>query len=696
MVTRSSLPTRLAEGRIYNVALPREEMRLGRSAVLRGPALEQQYQVLGGVPVPVGEPKRVEGSAGKKVVVGSIVSLSSGRASYISVNAELSMALYGEANRTGSHVRVPSYDNYGKLYVVTGVSSDGKLFSVVKLWEPYRYDARLIVDSGAGTVGIRGGDTVAEVRSNTRRTVVSEMVSHSTMTLARSSHIRGVFSPSALPPTLLEYIKSEAKGRIADAMYQRLADLANAPLENYRAVQILDHLRHDNRLTRVVRWASKGKFIARQLSRAAKYAAAGARSRALEPLNNAHTTLSEVCRTNVDTIVNDYAKRIGLGDLSRAGCGHWHEGSATTLVLDRYGRTDTYCPACTSSFGVSAVLDDGTTAMVHNSNHLHDWSDGTRRMAREPGVIGGRHSGKGIVGFIEPRVKREIGSYPTLGLELEMQAYNNTPREVVVREMRNRLANVLSPQELRRYVHFEEDGSTGIGGVEMVTGYTDLHTHNMLLKKLLCTDEGKPAWAGRLRSHDASGQSCGIHVHIQKPKSLIHASRMRYFINAAATKELITDVARRYNVHYAKINNSLTAASPERAASAQLKNFKGYDTRATKETQTRALNRFNTDRYEALNFQNPRTVEFRLYRGSMMHETVMACMELTQAVYEYTQFRTAGMPTVAGFIDFINAADQASTTKNLRNYLHKKGWSEVRVAKVRKEKLEAETAELAI
>jgi hypothetical protein len=215
--------------------------------------------------------------------------------------------------------------------------------------------------------------------------------------------------------------------------------------------------------------------------------------------------------------------------------------------------------------------------------------------------------------------------------------------------------------------------------MEMVTGYTNLATHAVLLKALLLTDEGKPAWAGKLRSHDAvrgggSESPCGIHVHVQKPASLIHASKLRYFINSAANRQLIEDVARRYNAGFARINNAHCTNSPEKSAAQLIKPYKRWGDKITKQHAASALMRINGERYEALNFQNPNTVEYRIFRGSMLYESVMACLEFSVATWHYTRFAPAVRLTQDGFMEWINHPDNRADTRNLRVYLKRKGW----------------------
>ena len=91
-----------------------------------------------------------------------------------------------------------------------------------------------------------------------------------------------------------------------------------------------------------------------------------------------------------------------------------------------------------------------------------------------------------------------------------------------------------------------------------------------------------------------------------------------------------------------------------------------------------AVNRLNGgDRYQALNFLNANTVEFRIFRGSMLYESVMACMEFTQSVYEFCRYTKAVNLNTPAFLKFICRPEQKHLTPNLRAYIRRKGFDVV-------------------
>jgi hypothetical protein len=142
------------------------------------------------------------------------------------------------------------------------------------------------------------------------------------------------------------------------------------------------------------------------------------------------------------------------------------------------------------------------------------------------------------------------------------------------------------------YALCENDGSLN-HGFEMVTAYTGLDVH---------ADQLKFFAEGGLKgaiSHDSD--NCGLHVHICKADmTTLHGAKMILFINDQANYKLIKAIARRDDSDYAKIKNKKDDTYWLKDA------VRGCD---TKRSQLRSL---NADRYEALNFKNTNTVEFRL------------------------------------------------------------------------------------
>ena len=262
--------------------------------------------------------------------------------------------------------------------------------------------------------------------------------------------------------------------------------------------------------------------------------------------------------------------------------------------------------------------------------------------------IGEYHSSVDSLGHI-PSKYDDRKPRVLLGLELEMEIKDNYSKD----ERAGILLENVGDYEGNTYALCEEDGSLE-NGFEMVTGYTGLDVHAEQLQYF------KQGLKGAI-SHDSD--NCGLHVHICKSDmSTLHGAKMILFINDQANHKLIKAIARRDSSEYAKIKN--------KADSKQwLKDAVHYS--SVKDRQLRSL---NADRYEALNFKNTKTIEFRLFKGSLVYETIMSCLEFTYATWFFTRDASTKNLTIDGFLKFICANENRADTRFLRSYLIAKGF----------------------
>lgn len=231
-----------------------------------------------------------------------------------------------------------------------------------------------------------------------------------------------------------------------------------------------------------------------------------------------------------------------------------------------------------------------------------------------------------------------------LGMELEVEM-SSGDRESKAQE----ITNAIKYHNGEEYCGLENDGSLD-NGFEIITGYTGLDTHAKALEFF------KKPWNG-VKSHDTD--TCGLHVHIcKKGMTMFHAAKMIFFINDEANERLINAVARRDSSEYAKFKDKKGSLDWVRNA----KNSRN------------PMNNLNQDRYEALNFQNPNTVEFRLFKGTLKYTTIMACLEFTYATWFFSREYGTTELTTDNFLKFICRAQNKCDTVHLRNYLSGKGF----------------------
>lgn len=226
---------------------------------------------------------------------------------------------------------------------------------------------------------------------------------------------------------------------------------------------------------------------------------------------------------------------------------------------------------------------------------------------------------------------------------------------------------------IKNYVKCEYDGSLD-RGFEMITGYTGLDVHKEMLDVMASTD----AWRD-LRSHDTS--TCGLHVHLdRKDMTPLHVMKLQAFVNSACNQPLFQCVGRRYNTSYARFHtNHNWTAETTRAFMERIKNQasrRGITIQqALKSPQTDAadvVRLIQDQRYSALNWQPEYTVEFRMFRGTTRVSTIMACLELAYACWQFARVAKLNELDIAHFMQFITAPSNRCDTKHLRAFLHAK------------------------
>jgi len=292
----------------------------------------------------------------------------------------------------------------------------------------------------------------------------------------------------------------------------------------------------------------------------------------------------------------------------------WSERMDTYVRNSDYENHDDYCED-----------DDGDDSLIgeyHSSNPRHIPSEYDKR---KPKVL--------------------------IGLELEVEINDRNNRESKAQELIDAIQCHTDKKGLdHRYCQLERDGSLDYG-FEIVTGFTGLDVHRKQLEFF------KNQWSG-VRSHNTS--TCGLHVHICKSDmTLYHGAKLILFINDEKNHSLIKALARRTESGYAKIKN-------KKDNIVWLKN--------ARETRN-PLNNLNADRYEALNFQNPNTIEFRLFKGTLRYETIQACLEFSFLSWHFTKDASIKDLTIEKFLEFINKPENRSDSIYLRSYLEHKGFN---------------------
>lgn len=343
------------------------------------------------------------------------------------------------------------------------------------------------------------------------------------------------------------------------------------------------------------------------------------------------------------------------------------------IMCDKFSGHYCTCDDC------GAIVNDGDTYSVNdgdrsvcesckeNGYHWSEYldcyvdSDYEDDNGREYENIGEYHSSSDNLGHIPSKYDNRNPAV-LLGLELEMEISSGYSLDGRAGEL---LANVsdyrTSDNTPYTYALCEQDGSLD-NGFEMVTAYTGLDVHKEQLQFF------KETFAGA-KSHNTS--TCGLHIHICKADmSTLHACKMVFFINDSDNQKLVYALARRDSSSFSKIHDKKNDKHWLKDAMQAGKKVEDNN-KLQKRYQLRNL---NSDRYEALNFKNDKTIEFRLFKGSLKYQTIMACLEFTFATWHFCKDASQTELTTAKFLEFICKPENRMDTRFLRTYLREKGF----------------------
>jgi hypothetical protein len=320
---------------------------------------------------------------------------------------------------------------------------------------------------------------------------------------------------------------------------------------------------------------------------------------------------------------------------------------------------DTFCGAC---YSVHYCTCEDCGDVVHTDD-ANSRDCGVYCNACDPGEDEGdddvgpikpyHSSARHITPLRSPWTRSHGNRYLGVELEVERQRDAARPRGEIaqgISDWANRQAADITAEGHRAPIlFFEEDGSIR-HGFEMISQPMGLDDHARLWKAAL-----SPTLTRGLVSHNT--ETCGLHVHISRDGlTALHLSKVICFVNDPDNADLIKAVARRYNGTASHIDgrtNYCKVGGRRRLARA----FRDADDAG--------------DKYVAVNVLKERTIEFRIFRGSLKYMAVMAAVEFTNAVVEFCR---PGNPEgfnlkAPAFLDFIATAAMRRDTRHLRTYL---------------------------
>jgi len=193
----------------------------------------------------------------------------------------------------------------------------------------------------------------------------------------------------------------------------------------------------------------------------------------------------------------------------------------------------------------------------------------------------------------------------------------------------------------------KHDGSLN-KGFEIVTAPSDLPTHVQQWTTLLSDH----ALTDGLKSWDTS--TCGMHVHVSRaPMSALTLGKILVFMNHPNTHTMMVKIAGRDANHYAAFTSKKVTDS------------------VCKDANGKLCKSYGDGRYQVVNIGNTDTIEFRLFKGTLHVQHILANIEFCDAVVRWCmQNSIRDCDTWSTFWSYVT--QHKKTYKHLIAYLEEK------------------------
>lgn len=233
----------------------------------------------------------------------------------------------------------------------------------------------------------------------------------------------------------------------------------------------------------------------------------------------------------------------------------------------------------------------------------------------------------------------------TFGVELEVDDGDDHD------DLSDALASLSLP------IYMKHDGSLGEEGVEIVTHPASLAYHQYQLRWAeicrTCRNHG-------YTSHDAG--TCGLHIHVGRTQM---GSDWVERDKTAGNLVLLTHKLWEELVKFSRRNDSQLsdwASSPDLS----IKDDAEY---TNSELTDIALATRHDGRYQAVNLCNSETVEFRIFRGTLKRNTIIASIQLVSILTKYAMTHTPTECRKANWADVVGVEQ----FKELKAYCESRG-----------------------
>ena len=294
-----------------------------------------------------------------------------------------------------------------------------------------------------------------------------------------------------------------------------------------------------------------------------------------------------------------------------------------------------YCESCSeyNSFGTSYITDrgeswcEGCTQDAYYCDDCDEWNaDGCDSCAESSSRLIHDYNYRPDAIFHSTDKNERL----FFGIEVEVEAGRNY-------ELASEYAYRLEALDL---AYLKSDGSLN-HGFEIVTHPM---SHDFF------KNEAQELWdtLEQLRTNDPykvkawDTNTCGLHIHISRTGFSGGAHTHRFLNLVYSNKEFYEKLAGRSSDQWAKFTDIIRQDYKRDEEGNRLLDEHGrYSLTTTRSFKNKLSTHFHTDRYSAVNTNNPATLEMRIFRGSVNGTTIKAQLDLAHASVEYTRTLSA-------------------------------------------------------
>ena len=308
------------------------------------------------------------------------------------------------------------------------------------------------------------------------------------------------------------------------------------------------------------------------------------------------------------------------------------------ICNDCYCDHYTTCDDCGEVFPYDDVLNTNDGAYCENCYIANEHSDTIREYGNSPDLVFHHRSSD------DDRV--------FMGVELEIDKGGQD----------NDNARRIESHFADDHVYFNSDGSLNNGFEIISHPFTyDYYRNEGLID--MYKDAMNAAKAMNYRSHDTT--TCGLHVHVGRT-ALGTTQEER-----DATLGKLWFLTKKFWPELVKFSRRTLGNLNQWAAPLDVDNA-DVDRDTAETIGKKVTEKGKANRYHAINVTNSATIEFRIFRGTLNHDTFTATIELVHGLVTFARSASMDACKAITFTDFINTVSNRNNYQQLTNYVNKR------------------------